>query len=110
MRELLKGCGYFRNPAAVSEKALRQFFIAHPEEINAWVALSQDQRGTPAFFIVASDETHHWSVGMLDSHGRHGHSHGFASGAEACAYFVKHWLASMVSREEAASAGRKNAL
>ncbi len=91
MIQLLEESGYLSNSAAVTVQKLRDHFCTHPEDLQAWVLHSEDNRGSPSWYIVepsAANAGAKWIVGYHPGDRRETYDHR----DEACAVYVKRWL------------------
>ena len=97
MVSLLQGTGYLGAREQITRDALTEYFATDGDALNGWVRLSQDNRGTPAWYLLEpqpSKKDDAWLVGHHPS----GDRFRFASGAEACADFCVRWLNAAADR------------
>src|SRR5688572_6325992 len=88
MLDLVRDSGYLNNRDVISEPHLEQYFRMHRDAIDAWVLESMDNRGTPAWYLVApSNVEDRWTVGYVGENGPADRELLFSDGAKACASF-----------------------
>jgi hypothetical protein len=91
MVELVRASGWCEHPELVTEAAVESVLRSSPDLIRAWIGYSEDQRCSPAWFLVApSDENPDrdgWAVGYLGD-SRREQPQAFLDGYAACACFI----------------------
>ena len=88
MLDLTKSSGYLQDPDAVTEEALEEVFRAHPDLINNWLMLSDDQMSRHAWGLLPPYRSHdHADWVVVTPNGWK--EHRFPDGFKACAFFVK---------------------
>ncbi len=91
MAALLKESGYSLNSAAVTPVSVESYLRAHPELVPVWSAYSEDQRGTPACYLVCRNARVgelEWVVGYMGGPGAAPTERLFPDEYSACAYFI----------------------
>ena len=90
---LLRASGYQDDPASISEALIEAYLRAHPDLVKAWLQLSEDNRSSPAWYLIApkteSPEASGWMVGFVPGPTPPVPVQVFATGYAACAHFIK---------------------
>ena len=93
---LLRATGYLDTSETIAESSIETYLRAHPELVDAWVGYSEDQRGTPAWYLLESGDAYWhnegWVVGFLPESGTPCLEQKFTNGYEACAHFIKRYI------------------
>ena len=87
---LMRQSGY--GAAPVTTEDIDSYLRAHPDLVESWVAYSDDQRCTPAFYLAyreGSDPPGEWRVGYRYSSQEAATEERFPDRVSACAHFVK---------------------
>jgi hypothetical protein len=90
MIDLIRESGYLRDYQNVTEAAIDAFLRRHPELTSHWIQYSQDQRCSPAWYLVGPRDGHpdlRWTVGRHPSSPKKEWS--FPDHIAACAFFIK---------------------
>jgi hypothetical protein len=102
MVKLVSESGYVENQTSVTVDLLSEYFAEHPEEVEAWLRASWDNRGWPSWYLQdpsSANSQGKWVVGFHPGE----HREFFECGADACGMFVKNWLIRVSERANAAS-------
>ena len=90
---LLRKSGYSDDPASISEALIEQYLRAHPHLVKAWLNLSDDQRSTPAWYLIGpkddDPDAGGWMVGFIPGPIPPVPVERFENGFAACAHFIK---------------------
>lgn len=79
MITLLKEFGHLNSPGQLTEEVLRQYIEAHPEVINSWTGLSEDQRASESWYVLRPERAESrgsWIVGSHPDGPRKSYSNG----------------------------------
>ena len=88
IHSLLKATGYFENHSQVSESAIREELIRHPEFIQDWMLLSEDKRSNAGWYFRQDDKAG-YVVGYFTQKGDHLRQSEYSDPIDACAAFIK---------------------
>lgn len=86
--------GYLDAHDSVSENAIRRHLEEHPELVAEWVLYSEDQRCSPAFYVLQTGKMR-WTVGWVSREGDNLVIGEFDSPVDACAMYIKRALDSI---------------
>ena|SRR6058998_3221846 len=91
MVALFQQSGYGADGSSISEEALESYLREHPDLVRTWVEYSEDQRCSPAWYLVAPgaglDGQTGWRVGYYAIHHRLP-ERVFPDEFAACAFFI----------------------
>jgi hypothetical protein len=90
-RELVGRSPYSRNRSAFTEDRLASYLRGHPEQIDVWLAWSEDKRCSPSPFFRRSGSR--YELGYVEREGRFRPSEFFAEPTLPCARFILEELA-----------------
>lgn len=92
MRWLLETSGYMARADEITERHLETYLREHPELVNWWIAQSEDNRGSPAWYLQERTDAHKrgsaWVVGCYPGAVRQE----FTDRFEACAFYIKRFV------------------
>jgi len=95
MSALLRESGYTKTDSQVSEQDIEACLRDDPSLVGAWLAYSEDQRCSPAWYLARPgaglDGREGWRVGDSDS-GRRLPERAFPNEFAACAFFVSRFI------------------
>jgi hypothetical protein len=97
MVSLLRATGYLGAREQITRDALTHYFETDGDALIGWVRLSQDNRGTPAWYLLEPQPSKGDDVWVVGHHPS-GDRLSFASGAEACADFCVRWINAAADR------------
>jgi hypothetical protein len=90
---LLRESGYLWRRATISEVALEEHLRAHSDLVDEWLRFSEDQRCSPAWYLVGpgrgAELRDGWRVGVFTGSKPRPAERVFQDGFTACAFFVK---------------------
>ena len=102
MITLLKESGHLNSPGELTEEVLRQYIGAHPEVMESWIGLSQDQRTSESWYVLRpewAESRGSWIVGFYPG----GPSKSYSNGVDACAAFIKRYVDDLATHARNAS-------
>ena len=85
---LLKDTGYFETHNQISESAIREALLGHPECVNEWMHLSEDKRSSAGWYFRRSGKGD-YEVGYFSPKGSNIQPIQYSDEATACAAFIK---------------------
>jgi hypothetical protein len=91
MVTLLKESRHLNSPDQLTEEVLRQYMRAHPEIIDSWTGLSEDQRASKCWYVLRPEWAElggSWIVGFHPG----GPRESYSNGVDACAAFIKRYV------------------
>ncbi len=91
MITLLKESGHLNNPGQLTEEVLRPYIRAHPEVIDSWTGLSEDQRASECWYVLrpeSAESRDSWMVGFHPG----GPRKSYSNAVDACAAFIKRYV------------------
>jgi hypothetical protein len=100
MVQLVVESGYLLNQSLITVDLLSQYFVDHPEAVDAWLRNSLDNRGWPSWYLQdpsSATSQGKWVVGFHPGE----HREYFERGSDACGVFVKKWLIRISERANA---------
>jgi hypothetical protein len=91
MISLLKESGFLSSPHELTEQVLHQYIQVHPEVIDSWTGLSEDQRASECWYVLRpewAESRGSWVVGFHPG----GPRKNYSNGVDACAAFIKRYV------------------
>ncbi len=92
MSQLLEASGYTTRPDDITEARLANYLREHPELVDSWINESEDNRGSPAWYLQERPDAHRrgtaWVVGRYPDDALKE----FTDRFEACAYYIKRFI------------------
>ena len=85
---LLKETGYFEMHSQISESAIREALLRHPQCVNEWMLLSEGKRSSAGWYFRRSGKES-YEVGYFSSKRSDIQPVEYADEAAACAAFIK---------------------
>jgi hypothetical protein len=88
---LLQQSGYVESPELVTEESVKAYLRQHPELIDSWAILSDDQRSSGTWYLNAphaADPNVQWAVGFYPGTA----SVEYLDGPTACAAFIVRYV------------------
>jgi hypothetical protein len=90
--DLLLASGYLDSRDSVTAETLRTWFVENPRHVLAWALFSVHPKCDSPTALIMAKASNPWRLATVEADGTIAHVESYASGAEACATFVKGYL------------------